>query len=74
MNSRHIQILLNGCHKSTGKSYLNNVKVIGENRHVTYVAGCVLVFIAPWLLDTLKERGNVSLTVICYNFGNSYFL
>ena len=56
MNSRHIQILLDGCHKSTGKTYLNNVKVIGENRHVTYVAGCVLVFIAPWLLDTLKER------------------
>ena len=56
MNSRHIQILLDGCHKVTGKSYLNNVKVIGDNGHVTYVAGCVLVFIAPWLLDTLKER------------------
>ena len=56
MNSRHIQILLNGCLKSTDSPNSYNVKIIGENKQVTYINGCVLVFIAPWLSDSLNER------------------
>ena len=56
MNIRHIQILLKGCLQSNDNSYSYNVKVIGENKQITYVAGCVLVFIAPWLAETLNER------------------
>ena len=62
MNSRHIQILLNGCLKSTDSPASSNVKIIGENRQITYVDGCVLVFIAPWLSDSLNER------VICFTY------
>ena len=56
MNSRHIQILLNGCLKSTDNPDSYSVKIIGENKEITYVDGCVLVFIAPWLSESLNER------------------
>ena len=56
MNNRHIQVILDGCQKTTEDSNSYNVKIIGENGQTTYVAGCVLVFIAPWLSDTLNER------------------
>ena len=56
MNNRHIQLILDGCLKSTEDSHSYNVKIIGENGQTTHVAGCVLVFIAPWLSDTLNER------------------
>ena len=56
MNNRPIQVILDGCQKTTEDSNSYNVKIIGENGQTTCVAGCVLVFIAPWLSGTLNER------------------
>ena len=57
MNAQHLEILLDGCHNTSGSNN-GTIKVVGMNGHSTQVNVCVLVFIVPWLQKDLESKVN----------------